>query len=142
MAYVTEATLKTFVAAQLRMRSGSDTLIASYDVVMPYAVAYGYGEIRGRLLNQGYSTAQIDAWDRRVEFSLDLGTWYCLRDAASLQSEDNWVEKFNRAKELDGITVLVNDVAVAPQAGASLVKHGTMKVYNDLAATFIGGDAE
>lgn len=138
--YVADADLTEYVAAQMRLVSDEE-LQSPFGVIVPKANAFAYREIRQRLLARGYRTADIDAWDRREEFALDLGTWFCLRSAASTQENTDWIDKFDRRDELDSIVLTVNDEIVDIVTDNASIRTGQNTYDRQTRESFGGPDA-
>ena len=98
------------------------------------ANAYAGNQITGRLLFRGFTLAQIDAWDQRVEFNTTLGLWWLFTfGGVPYVGNDERVRDFDRRKELsDPLTaVFIGGVLVNPDAAAETdpggsVSHGTV----------------
>ena len=68
-------------------------------------------EIVTRLRTRGYTVAQINTWARQREYNLDIGTYYALIRLTfpREEAEQDWVEMFNRAEELDDAELFTID---------------------------------
>ncbi len=79
-----------------------------------------YQEVLGQLLMRGFTKAQVDAWDRRIEFQRDLMIFWSLPDGAALESfSDLFLRSKDRRKDLTSVQVFANGAYVNPQAGGS-----------------------
>lgn len=68
-------------------------------------------EIIVRLRTRGYTIAQINTWARQREYNLDIGVYYSLirMTFPREEEEQDWVEMFNRAEELDDVELFTLD---------------------------------
>ncbi len=68
-------------------------------------------EVIVRLRTRGYTIAQINTWARQREYNLDIGTYYALIRLTFPREEEeqDWVEMFNRAEELDDAELFTID---------------------------------
>lgn len=63
-----------------------------------------------KLLARGYTREQIDIWDERAIFNLDIATYWALRLGSTLHGiTDDQVAAFNRATELDKVELIASD---------------------------------
>lgn len=98
------------------------------------ANAFAGNEVVGRLLQRGFTLAQIDAWDRRVEFNTTVALWWLFTfGGVPYVGNDQRVKDFDRRKELsDPLTALfIGNVLVNPNAAGEAdpgggVSHGAM----------------
>jgi hypothetical protein len=130
LAYITTSELEDYVAGYLHGDT-ADVLLSQVTAHSTQFVSNGYQEILGRLLNRGFTTAQIDAWDRRVEFSLDISTWFALRHIAQAEDSDLWPQKFDRREELDTVVVVSDGEVQEPEAGARRIGQGDLSTTYD-----------
>lgn len=140
---VSNEQLKTFFAAQLRLRGGKGDLVASYDVLVPVMNSRAYNQILAKLLAKGYSRANIDAWDELANTIKFQATYYLFHSGAQLQADDTWPEKFNILETLDDedFVLLVNGELVDVEADEAGISYGKMTYLETVEDTFIGGDA-
>lgn len=76
MPYITDAELKDRLAAFLKTSPAN--LKGYWDTIIPGANQAAHDDITGALILRGYTQAQIDTWDRRVEFAKMIGLYWCL----------------------------------------------------------------
>lgn len=140
---VSNEQLKTFFAAQLRLRGGKGDLVASYDVLVPVMNSRAYNQILAKLLAKGYSRANIDAWDELANTIKFQATYYLFHSGAQLQADDTWPEKFNILETLDDedFVLLVDGELVDVEADEAGISYGKMTYLETVEDTFIGGDA-
>lgn len=124
MSFNTTSQLKARVAAQLKKAS---TELADYwDTIVEDALNAAYNEIVTVLSSRGYSSAQIADWDRGGEFEKDIGLFWALTKGAGLTGEDDrWINKLDRRKELETVSVTIDGEVVDP-ATAGDIGTGSM----------------
>jgi len=130
VAYVTDAEVKTYFAAHLGLLSEDDT-DAKYDVLIPRANSAAYNLIRGKLLQRGFTAAQVAAWDQGAEFNLDLACCYLMRTAAQTTESDLWQQKFCRKDELEDIPVMIDGEIIDPTTSTGSIGYGDMSRTDD-----------
>lgn len=83
MPYITDAVLSAACASAAQAASAAD-LPAHWAAAVPRGNRMAYRRLRAALLNRGFTSAQIDDWDARVEWSETLGInrahWYATDD--------------------------------------------------------------
>jgi len=137
--YVSNSDLKDYFAGQLRLKDGSSALPSGIpEILYTRANQAAFDEILAKLRGRGYSREDIDQWDRREEFNLDLGTYWLLRSAANLEADDTWPEKFNRRAELDDLILTIDGEPVELVSGESNIAHGRLDDFENL--SFIDDD--
>lgn len=78
--------------------------------IIDSSVVDAQNEIIARLRTRGYTLAQIMTWSRQREYNLDIGTYYALnRTTYPRDDEQDWIEFFNRAEELDELELYTLD---------------------------------
>lgn len=125
MAAATSAQIKTQLAHCLKIAEAS--LPSYWDQHVATAATFARQEVRGRLLERGFEAADVDAWDRLYEFTLDLGVWKSLMLGGEYASFDPAaLDALDRRGELAGVTVFVNDefITTAPSAPGTTVTSG------------------
>lgn len=116
--WITNAVLKGKLADLLSQDVGD--LLPKLDSVIADSNAAAAGEISGALFARGFTVAQIDAWDRRVEFNTDIGLFWCLTKGGMLANfSDLFIQKIDRRKELVTLPVLISGVLAQPGGGDS-----------------------
>jgi hypothetical protein len=88
------------------------------DTTLTNAVQYGYNEIIDRLTRRGFSSGQVDSWDRRVEFNTQISLWWCFAcGGVPGNGTDQWVKNFDLRKDLDTVGVFIDGARVWPASG-------------------------
>lgn len=92
-----------------------------------------YNEIRSRLVGRGYTTAQVDQWDRRAEYNRRIALYFALCDGAALKDADlEAVDKLKRwLDDLDTVVVLIDGEEPELGSGSSGVNYGDMTNSGD-----------
>lgn|GEM_PF-5902160 len=132
MAFVTDAQVKTSVAAALH-KASADLPSFWTDIITDANVA-AYDDICGHFLDLGFTQAQVDSWDRGVTFNKFLARYQALIDGAGDQDDvGEWREELNywRQKLTDISTLEVDDELEEPDSSGS-VGHGNLSTSNDL----------
>lgn len=116
---MTETDLLDQVASILQ-RPDRGSLEPFWAVRAAPAIAAATAEITGALLARGYTTSQIDAWDRRDEYQRSISLFFSLLDGIALagRSSDE-VKLYDRRKELLTCAVTVGGQLVTPGLAAS-----------------------
>lgn len=110
--FLTDAELKTSLAATIKVASGD--LPAYWDTLITECNSAAYLDVRGGLIQRGFTAVQADAWDRGKEFQKDIGLYWLLVKGAGLHEYDQkFVMLLDRRKELQ--TVLVEIAGGATQ---------------------------
>jgi hypothetical protein len=107
--YLTDASLRQALAEAL---SKSDpATLAVGPRTLSDANQFAGQEVTGRLLGRGYTQAQVDAWDRTVEFATHIALWWLFTyGGVPYIGNDERVKDFDRRKELsDPNTVIFID---------------------------------
>ena len=103
------------VADALHVAVGS--LITAYTRQATTAINNAYSDIRRRMVEKGYSDAQLDAWDDNARFNSDLALFWLLKEAAGLGGYDQeQVQAFDHRKELasPGFVIFINGAPTQP----------------------------
>lgn len=112
------------------------------DEIISSSTIDAQNEIIARLRTRGYTLAQILTWSRQREYNLDIGTYFTLIRLTfpREKEEQDWVEKFNRAEELDDLELFTIDgVLIEPGAqpsGAIFSLFDLEKLNSDLGQEF------
>jgi hypothetical protein len=124
MSFVTDATLKTELAAVLKQAEAS--LPSTWTTIVARANAAAYAEIVRRFTARGYAKTQIDQWDHGVEVQLDLGLYWSLVKGAGLADpSERWIARLDRRAELDTLPLLIAGAPATP-AGTPPIGHGDL----------------
>lgn len=113
-----------YSAAQLKqkvadaLKKDVDDLEEYWDNQCADAAATGYSDILGILMGKGYTMAQLDAWDTRVQFSRQQSLFWLLTESSlGIGYDDKEINKLDRRKELqEAVTIMINGEAVKPGA--------------------------
>lgn len=132
MAYVTDDDVKETLAAMLKRAAVASTEDYWLGLVPQCNVA-GYNEVRGALLNRGFTLAQIDAWDRREEFNRDLALWWVgvKGEAYFSDAEKQMLAKLDRRQELETVAVVADGALQSPDSTSGGYGYGTLDTTDD-----------
>ena len=115
--YITDADLTDYLEAVHQLATGG-TLEAFATAIIAAANESAYRAVQSALIKRGFSQAQIDVWDRRVEFNRDIAVYqYFVRTGVWARMQSDGREDFewlDREAELDSVVVTENDVKLAP----------------------------
>lgn len=90
---------------------------ANWDRQCEEAMRSAYLDIRGALIQRGFTAAQISLWERGAEFQRDIGLyWALVRSGSTVPMDDRILERLDRRKEL--MTVVVEIDSGEPQVPA------------------------
>lgn len=129
MAYVTDAALKTYFCAQLAIAESS--LETRYDTLIARSNVAAYNFIRAKLLDRGFTGDQIDNWDQREEYNLDLACCQLLRTATQFNADSDVRDQFCRSDELEDLPILVSGVLTDPTSSSGGVSYGDIEHEDD-----------
>lgn len=115
MAVVTTSQLTTSLKGLL-LKDSSGTLVSGWTTIIADAVEIAYGELRAILVDRGYTTTQVDAWDDLLSFSRRLAIYYALSLGAGLHSyDDKFIEKLKPdLKRLETSQISINGTQTLP----------------------------
>ena len=125
--------------ADVLSKSASDLVTGNPDgspskwtTIVADSVAAATLDIAGELQARGYLPSQIDRWDRRQEFSKDIGLYWCLYKGGALANySDVFIKELNRRKELATVPILAGGLMLLPgpaAAGILAVGFGRLAV--------------
>ena len=98
-----------------------DALDPKWASLIDDALAAATTEILGAMLARGYAPAQVDAWDRRREFTIHLVKFWALTEGALLANyTDAMLAKVDRRGELAEVNFTINGVLVQPGSAQSV----------------------
>ncbi len=120
MSYLSDSEALDAVAAQLKAADASTLLSDApyWESLVNEANRAAYQEVLGNLLQRGFTKAQVDAWDRRVEFQRDMMLYWSLTKGGALEGfSDLFIRALDRRKELKEVQVFVSGAYVNPLAG-------------------------
>ena len=142
MSFVTNAAVLAVLERMLKVQSGSTATIAPYwDPLVIVANTQAYGEILMAFQKRGYTTAQIDQWDRGAEIQTDQALFFAFMKGAGLHTfNDVAILVLDRRKELEEMPLTIDGVVVDPDDGedpvtdtpAGLPSHGPFSTEEDL----------
>lgn len=130
--YITDAALKSQVAAELGHASSGDNALKA-DVIVPWANVRAAGTIQRKLVARGYTLAQIADWDHLEEYAIGIGLCWAMIRYANLAADDKWVEKLRALEEeLDTVLILIDGEIGAPEGGNGMIGYGLMTRSDDI----------
>lgn len=133
--YITDADLKTALAARLKRSSTTNMTTDSphWDVLITQANQQAYDTILTELLGRGYTQANIDGWDRRVEFNRRLAICTLFREGTAVDAvAQDAIDRICKCEEeLKEIQIMVDGVIVTPASGSGNIRHGELDSVND-----------
>lgn len=114
--WISDATLKQKVADVLKKDVGD--LDPYWDRFVAEANAAATNDIMEILLGKGYTLGQIDAWDSRTTYNIDIALYHALVKGAALADyNQETVDKLDRRKRLEEqAALLINGALVQPGA--------------------------
>lgn len=128
--FLTDAELKTSLAATLKVASGD--LPAYWDTLVTECNSAAYLDVRGGLLQRGFTSTQVDAWDRGKEFQRDIGLYWLLVKGAGLHEYDQkFVMLLDRRKELQTVIVELNGESHTPAGDPPTARFNRFDTTND-----------
>lgn len=136
MPYITDAVIKAGLAA--RLGYSQDEQESHWDTLARNGNNAAYGMIRRALVARGYSATQIDQWDDREEFNLNLAICYAIRHGATTRNYDQQaIDKICQqyTEELKTVSLLVSGELVTPSGAVGSVSRGTLSTDNDTFTT-------
>lgn len=104
-----------------------------WDSILGDAISEAYNLIQEKLQFQGYTKAQIDCWDRRREYNLNLALWWAFEFGGIPQPHDTAslveIKKYLTDLEEGKVTLLVNTELVDPenQTSDDIVRFGCIE---------------
>ena len=128
-AFLSDADLKTALAARLKLSGTSNMTTDSphWDVLIAQCNQQAYDEIFTVLLERGYTTANINGWDRRVEFNRKIAVCMLLDEGGITDLAAEIIERACKCREeLKTISIMVSGAIVDPSTGLGSVGHGDM----------------
>ena len=113
--FITDAQLKTSLAAQLKVASESDVPAFFTNDILTRSNLAAYQDILGRLLARGFTKAQVDSWDRGAEFQTAIALYWCFVNAGMYGGYDvETLRALDRRKDLDKELVFASGVWIQP----------------------------
>jgi len=72
-----------------------------------------YYDIISKLIERGFTAAQILTWPQRFEYQRDISTYYFLLAVGFRRGDkERWIEEFKRLEELDDKTLFDADLVI------------------------------
>jgi hypothetical protein len=93
------------------------SLLKIKDSVLQDSITAAYADIVTRLAGRQYTKAQIDLWDRRVEFNTDIALFWAFTKGGIPNSfSDVFIKALDRRSEMekDSFRLLIADAVVEP----------------------------
>lgn len=136
MSFTTDAVLKPQLRDEMKL-AASENLVVAWDTIITRSRNAAYGCIVNAFLKRGYTKAQIDQWDRGIEFETDIAIWWALERGAAqnpdAQNQAHLAEKkLDRRCELDDIAFTIGWVLVKPEGTYGQVTTGPRHTTEDL----------
>lgn len=134
MSFITDAQLRNAVAAMIKKDPAA--LEPFWAELIPIANESAYNQIVSALNDRGYTTAQIDAWDRGAEFQRYISIYEVMVLAQALTdfNLENLRTFAARVNQLADVVVKTGGEVI--EAGAdspeSQVGYGSLSTTNDL----------
>ena len=92
-----------------------DGLPPRWASIIDEALAAATGEIVGAMEARGFTPVQVDAWDRRREYSIHLAKFWALTAGGGLANySDTFIAKLDRRKELATVPFTIGGKLVQP----------------------------
>lgn len=140
--FIDAPTLSAFVKDNLAHAIGND-LRQHWDSIIAQALLESYGEILSAFAERGFLQAQVDAWDRGIEFQKSLGAWFALRRMQILQGDaysdkaltilDRRIDlRGDKTKDWTAVALTINGVAQYPNGTYGLPAVGPIDTTNDM----------
>lgn len=139
--FTTDAVIKSDVAAALKLASVSD-LPDWWDDVIERCHTAAYQEIVGAMLGRGFTKAQVDAWDRGVEFERTLALYFVFTSPQGAGNFDiQAVKLWDRREDLQTTLIYASGSWTSPGESPGTVGIGRV---SDQAGVFnpIGRDQD
>jgi hypothetical protein len=120
--------VKTELAHMLGLSEASE-VEERYDTIIDQSIQEGYEEIVSSLAARGYSITQIESWDRRARFNIDLALFWSLTKGVISQLPFETIRQLDRRKELESLTPTVDGVPIPidPTATSGNIGYGRLK---------------
>lgn len=128
MPYTNLTEVKTELAHMLGLSDASE-VEARYDSILLQSIDEGHQEIVSALTGRGYTVAQIDTWDRRARFNVDLALFWSLTKGVINQLPFETIKQLDRRKELETLIPTVDGVPIPidPEAILGGIGFGRLK---------------
>ena len=103
------------------------SLLKVKDSVLQDSINAGYADIVQRLVGRTYTQAQVDQWDRRVEFNTDLALfWTFTKGGIPNNFSDVFIKALDRRSEMekDSFRLIIGGVVVEPAGDSAALASG------------------
>jgi len=130
---VTLSQLKTSIAAYV-LKGESGDLITAWTEIATDALDMAYAEIRSILVNRGYTTTQVDAWDDLDAFWKRQAVYLAMAAGAGLHNyDDRFIEKLKPdLKFLETAQISINGEQATPDdESEGMVLRGDLDTEED-----------
>lgn len=125
MPYKTEGEIRTALADELKRAGGAASLQAWWDTIVPRSLEAAKNDIRGWWGGIGYTTAQVDSWDRLTEVHEHLSLYWCLVNGGVAATYDpQYLDRLDRRKDFKDMRFTIGGVFVSPGGGDELQDVG------------------
>jgi hypothetical protein len=130
-AYLTDADIRTAVAATLGV--DADGLADKWAECIAEGHATAVGQLASFAAARGFTAGPPAAWAAGPGYERYQSVYWALVEGAGLFAyDDRWVEKLNRLKELQGVTITDSSGAVIDPTGTeTAVGFGKLNEAND-----------
>lgn len=116
--WITNAKLRILFADAIKVEHTA--LPERYIEIVSDANTAAAADITSALTGRGYTSSQIDEWDRRVEFNKHLGLFWCfISGNVSSTYSDVMINKLDRRKELQTVQITIGGEIATPGASTS-----------------------
>lgn len=117
------------LAAVLQLNSRAE-LSPFWESIFPDAHDAAYNEVVAALVGRGYTISQVNQWDRRTEYEIDLSLWWSLvKGEYDAENNPQLLEKLDRRPELLTTVVTIGGVIAVPTGE---VQAGDLNTANDI----------
>ena len=139
MAYFnTDVQIRRALLGVLQLKNDEDLPEQYGETIIKDSLRSANQEIYAKLLDRGYSAAQIEDWDRGVEFERDLALFWCLVKGGALSIEDTRMRALDRRKELDEVGVVIGGELVNAGEYEGVISTGLMATsFTDQPLNFV-----
>lgn len=128
MAWITDQQLKDKLIAVLQ--KASLEVDAPWDEIIPDANKAAYDDIVEPLLKRGYTIDQIDSWDARTTYNIDIGLFWCLvKGGCTKDFDETFIMLLDRRAKLETLEIILDGEIVVPETltGSGTIKSGAME---------------
>ncbi len=129
--FLTDAELKTTLAATLKVAEGE--LPAYWTTLITECNQAAYKDVRGGLIQRGFTSTQADSWDRGKEYQRDIALyWLLVRGAGLHEYDQKFILLLDRRKDLQTTLVeIAGGTNQAPTGDPSTAIFNRFDTTND-----------